>query len=431
MQSLRLFLSQGTPSALLLLGVLVGIGGALGATLFHWLIILVLGVFYGEYGGDFIGHVSQMSDWQRVLIPTAGGFLVGLVFWITKNTEAEGEGVPEVLQALNIRGGNILFSVAPVKVITAALTLGTGGSAGREGPVIQIGSAIGSSVARFFSLTGQNQSLLLAAGAAAAIGGTFGAPGAGVLFTLEILKHRPSVFRLSVIILAALVGHLVTNFLMGGGELSFVAPELQLTPFTLLVGLMVGLGVLAALAAVLFENILSVSYFVFSKVSASHIVRATLGGFMIGLISLYVPYIHEPATYPLMIDLIALTTLPMIFLLTLFLVKMIATGITLGSGGVGGVFAPALLLGAILGSMAGMTLVSYGVLTLAQVPLFVFMGMAAVFAAAVHAPLTATLVIYEITDEPLLILPMLGTCLVAVVVARAIKKESIYEVHAK
>ncbi len=152
---------------------------------------------------------------------------------------------------------------------------------------------------------------------------------------------------------------------------------------------------------------------------------------MIGSISLYVPYIHEQAAYPLMVDIVALSSVPITFLLILFIVKMVATGITLGSGGVGGVFAPALLLGSILGSIVGMTLVSLGVLSLAEVPLYVFMGMAAVFAAAVHAPITATLVIFEITNEPYLVLPLLLTCVVAVAVARALKPESIYEIHAK
>ena len=178
MQKIKLFLSRGTGGGLLLLGLLTGIGGALGATLFHLLIIGISLVFYGDYGSDFITQVEQMPVWLRVLIPTTGGFLVGVVFWLTRVTEAEGEGVPEVLKALNFKEGNILFSVAPVKVVTSALTLGTGGSAGREGPVIQIGSAIGSSIARFFSLVGKDRSLLLSAGAAAAIGGTFGAPAA-------------------------------------------------------------------------------------------------------------------------------------------------------------------------------------------------------------------------------------------------------------
>lgn len=431
MQQFRLYLSEATPSKLLLLGLIVGVGGAFGAIFFHLLIIVISSAFYGNHGTDFVNHVSQMPEWQRVLIPTIGGFLVGLFFWITKVSEAEGEGVPEVLKALNFREGNILFAVAPVKVITSALTLGTGGSAGREGPVIQIGSAIGSSIARFFYLKGENRSLLLSAGAAAAIGGTFGAPLAGVMFTLEILKHRPSFFRLGVIVVAAFVGQSVTNLLTSGNGLDFFVPDLQLSNWLLLSGLTLGFGILAAFAAITFGSVLTFSYFIFSKISSSHILRTTLGGFLIGLISLYLPYIHEQAAYPLMVDIVALTSLPIIFLAILFIVKMMATGITLGSGGVGGIFAPALLLGSILGSILAMTLVSYGVLSLAEVPLYVFMGMAAVFAAAVHAPITAMLVIFEITNEPLLILPLLLTCLVAAAVAKAIKPESIYEIHTK
>jgi CIC family chloride channel protein len=321
MQRLRLYLSEGTPSKLILLGLIVGVGGAFGAIFFHLLIIVVSSAFYGNHGTDFIDHVSQMPEWQRVLIPTIGGFLVGLFFWITKVSEAKGEGVPEVLNALNFKEGNILFAVAPVKVITSALTLGTGGSAGREGPVIQIGSAIGSSIARFFYLKGDNQSLLLSAGAAAAIGGTFGAPLAGVVFTLEILKHRPSIFRLSVIVVAAFVGQYVTNLLTSGNGLDFFVPDLQLSNWVLVSGLTVVFGILAAFTAVTFGTILTFSHFIFSKISSSHILRATLGGFLIGLISLYLPYIHEQAAYPLMVDIVALTSLPITFLAILLLSK--------------------------------------------------------------------------------------------------------------
>lgn len=431
MMRFRLWLSHISPSKFLLLGIIVGIGGAFAATFFHALIIFISNLSYGDSGANFINHVSQMPSWQRVLIPTIGGFLVGLVFWITKISEAEGEGVPEVLKALNLREGNIFFAVAPVKVVTSALTLGTGGSAGREGPVIQIGSAIGSSIARFFFLRGKDRSLLLAAGAAAAIGGTFGAPLAGVMFTLEILKHRPGSLRIVVIIVAAFVGQLITDFLTEGHGIDLVVDNIGLTSWSLITSLTISLGLLAALTALLFGEILTFSYFIFSKISQSHIIRTTLGGFVIGLIGLYLPYVHEQAAYPLMVDIVTLASLPIIFLVTLFFIKMIATGVTLGSGGVGGVFAPALLLGAILGTTLGAILVNFGVLNLAEVPLYIFMGMAAVFAAAVHAPVTAVLVIFEITNEPLLILPLTMSCLVAVFFARMVKKDSIYEVHAK
>ena len=175
MQTIHAWFGKSTPITLLILGFIVGVGGAVGAALFHKLIFFSTLAFYSHNGsGNFIEIVTAMPDWKRVLIPTLGGLLVGIIFAVMKVSEAEGEGVPEVMEALAVKHGTIRPIVAPVKIITAALTLGSGGSAGREGPVIQIGSAIGSTIAQLTKQAAPERSLLLAAGAAAAIGGTFG-----------------------------------------------------------------------------------------------------------------------------------------------------------------------------------------------------------------------------------------------------------------
>jgi CIC family chloride channel protein len=192
---------KGTVFGLLLLAVVIGLGGAIGAELFHVLIHTSTSLFFGYDGSlTFLETLTAIPWWQRVLIPTVGGLLVGLIFTWAKVSEAEGEGVPEVMEALAHRKGTIRPIVAPVKIITAAITLGSGGSAGREGPVIQIGSTIGSSVAQFFKVQPMDRMLLLAAGGAAGIAGTFGAPLAGILFTIEILRHK---LRIKTVLIVA------------------------------------------------------------------------------------------------------------------------------------------------------------------------------------------------------------------------------------
>lgn len=426
MQSVRVWFSKATPVGLVILGVVVGVGGAFGAALFHTLINLMTTLFFGTTGNmGFVSTIETLPSWQRLLIPTAGGLLIGLLFMLIKINEVGGEGVPEVMNALKKRKARIRPIVAPMKILASAITLGSGGSAGREGPIIQIGSAIGSTIAQFVKLGQEHRSLFLSAGAAAGIGGTFGAPAAGVVFTFEVLKQQLTLFRAFVIIIAAVVGPTVMQLITGYEGLRFNIDSVSSLSFkTLLIAFC--LGVVAALIALSFGAILRISKTIFTKLSLPHFLQPAVGGFFIGCIGLYMPYIHEPAAYPLMVDLLALASLPIGFLLTLLLVKMIATGITLGSGGSGGIFAPALLLGTIVGSAFGAALVSLDIILTTDIPTLVLIGMGAVFAGAAHAPLTSTFILYEMTKEPLLIPPLIIACFTAFLITKAIGKQNIY-----
>lgn len=427
MHAIQAWFQKSTPSGLLLLGFLVGIGGALGAALFHSMIYLSTLAFYGYDGSTgFISVVEAMPVWKRLLIPTLGGLLVGILYAITKVSEAEGEGVPEVMEALAHKRGTIRPIVAPIKIITAAITLGSGGSAGREGPVIQIGSAIGSTVAQVMKLATAERSLLLAAGAAAAIGGTFGAPVAGVLFTIEILHHRSKGFvRAFVLVLAAFTGMIGARLITGHEGLRFaLSPTFDFDAIQIIS--LIILGILSALTALLFGTFLMYSKIVFNKVSVPHILKPALGGFLIGCIGLYIPYIHEPAAYPLMVNLIGISTLPIGMLLLLLILKMLATSLTLGSGGSGGIFAPLLLMGAIVGSILASVLLFTNLSTTSIVPLLVIVGMASVFAGAAHAPLTASFITYEMTGDVRVLIPLLFVCYLSVFIARKINPQSVY-----
>jgi CIC family chloride channel protein len=410
----------------LCLALLAGVGGAIGATIFHLAIDIGVEVFYGD-GGNFITRVEEFSVWWRLLVPTLGGLLVGLLFLVAKVREAEGEGVPEVMEALALRQGTIRPVVAPVKILAATLTLSSGGSAGREGPVIQIGSAIGSSLAQWVGLPERERSLLLACGAAAAIGGAFGAPFAGVLFTIEILRHQPAFLRTGLVVTSALVGAGLTYVFTGYNGLSFLVPSLPVFGWWPYGVIAIALGAAAALTALLFGMVLRTGHLIGRCLPVPRWAKPAVGGFLIGVIALFMPYIHEPAAYPLMLDLVSMASLPIWFLFSLFILKMLATGLTLGTGGVGGIFAPSLLLGTILGSLLGAALVALGVLAPSAVPLLVLIGMAAVFAGAAHAPLTAALITYEMTSESGLVIPLLIACFSATFLARTLRHESIYE----
>ncbi len=426
MQSLRAWFQTASPVSLFVLALVVGVGGACGAAVFHLAIAYGVAFFYGD-SGEFVTRVEALPSFVRVAIPTLGGLLVGLLLHLARVREAEGEGVPEVMEALAVRQGTIRPVVAPVKIVAAALTLSSGGSAGREGPVIQIGSAIGSGIAQYFGMLDRERSLLLACGAAAAIGGAFGAPFAGVVFTIEILRHQPTFLRTGLITVSALTGAGLTYLMTGQLGLRFLVetlPDFAWWPYGVIA---LGVGLLCALAAVLFGLVLQAGRIIFRRLPVSSLWRPGIGGAVVGVLALWLPYIHEPAAYPLMVDLIALTSLPITLLLALFLGKMIATSITLGSGGVGGIFAPSLLLGTLLGSVVGMAATSFGFIPLSAVPLIVLISMAAVFAAAAHAPITAALITYEMVGDSTLIVPLLIACFVAAYVARSLHRESIYE----
>jgi len=422
------WLSKGTPSGLLLLSLLVGIGGAVGAAVFHFLIFASTVIFFGFTGsGSFINTVENLPLWQRLLAPTAGGLLVGIIFYLAKVSEAEGEGVPEVMDALAVKRGRIRPIVAPIKIITAALTLGSGGSAGREGPIIQIGSTIGSSIAQYTKQATQERMLLLACGAAAGIGGTFGAPIAGVFFTIEILRHKTKNFyRLSLIALSATVSSVISLFVIGH-EVTW-----KVTDATVIISLqtlvtMIGIGVCAAFIALLFGSILSWGKAVFKKITLHPIFKPALGGLGIGCMGLLLPHLHEPAANPLIVDLVTMSSIPVTFLVILLVLKMIATSITLGSGGSGGIFAPLLLLGAILGSITVSLLLSFNLIPVAFAPYLILLGMAGVFAGAAHAPLTAAFIIFEMSDSFTLLLPLLLVTYTANLITKKLKPESIYE----
>jgi chloride channel protein, CIC family len=427
MSTVQSWFSKGTPLGLLLLSFVVGVGGALGAALFHGLIVVMTAGFFGasDDSRSFVEVLQTMPLWQRLLIPTIGGLFVGVIFKYSKVNEAEGEGVPEVMEALAHKRGTIRPIVAPIKILTAAITLGSGGSAGREGPVIQIGSAIGSNIAQLCRLDTPNRSLLLAAGAAAAIGGAFGAPIAGVLFTIEILRQKPNILRAVILILAAFTGAIGARLLTGYEGLRFTMD----TSFSLdlIAGISIlTLGLVASLVALLFGYILSRGRDFFTYISIPHVIKPAFGGLAIGMVGLFLPYIHEPATYPLMVDLVALGGLPLSFILLFLFVKMCATSITLGSGGSGGIFAPLLLMGALTGSILASLVVFVFPAQITFSPVLIFAGMASVFAAAAHAPFTATVILYEMTGSIALVIPLLVTCLIATSIAKKFKKESLY-----
>ena len=421
-------------AVLMVTALLVGIGGGIGAVVFRY---LIRGVEWIGY--DWIPQLT--SQWGKayvVFIPAIGGLLVGLLIYFLAR-EAKGHGVPEVMEAVALRGGRIRPIVVVVKALASSISIGSGGSVGREGPIVQIGSALGSSLGQALKLSDDRISNLVACGAAAGIAATFNAPIAGVIFALEVILGRFSVRYFSSVVVAA-VGASVIGRVVFGDVPAFAIPteygvnslwEFLLYPI---------LGVLAALVGVMFTRMLyGAEDFFDERRRVPEWLKPAIGGVLLGVLALAYPLV--PLTSPLTWD-----RMPQIFnvgygvieaalagqlgigvVTMLLILKLLATSLTLGSGGSGGVFAPTLFMGAMLGTAFALGMGHLFPDVIGAPGAYALVGMAAVFAAAGHAPITAVLILFELTGDYRIILPLMLTVVVATLLARwLLKGESIY-----
>ncbi|MCP3907930.1 MAG: chloride channel protein, partial [Oceanicoccus sp.] len=390
-------------------------------------------------GYDWIPALTEQWGMSYVIfVPAIGGLLVGLLIYLFAR-EAKGHGVPEVMEAVALRGGRIRPVVAVVKSLASAICIGSGGAVGREGPIVQIGSAIGSTIGQALKLSDDRVSNLVACGAAGGIAATFNAPIAGVIFALEvILGGRFSVRYFSSVVVSSVTASVVGRIVFGDIP-AFAIPfeyginnlwEFLLYPV---------LGVLAAVVGVVFVRLLYASEDFFDSFKrVPEWVKPAIGGVLLGILALI---------YPLAMNVIQWHRMPQIFnvgyetiemilenqatllsvVLALLVLKLIATSLTVGSGGSGGIFAPSLFMGAMLGAAFALAINSLFPEADLSSGAYALVGMAAVFSASAHAPITAILILFELTGDYRIILPLMLTVVVSTVLAqRMLKGQSIY-----
>ena len=378
------------------LGMLVGLLGGLGAVGFRYLIGLFQTVIYGS-GSDLATVVQALPWWRVILGPAIGGALVGpLVYFLAR--EAKGHGVPEVMNSVAREGGVIRKRVVIVKTLASALCIGSGGSVGREGPIVQIGSALGSSLGQILSVSRDNLRVLVACGAAAGIAATFNAPIAGAIFALEIVLADFALPTFTPIILSSVIATVVSRAFLGD------YPAFQVPPYQLEsaweIGLYCILGVLSGLVAVGFIVALYKSEDLWDAWKIPAYVKASIGGVIIGIIALHFPHIMAVGYDSIgkaLLNQEVWTT--MVLLVPL---KILATSITIGSGGSGGIFAPSLFMGAMFGGAFGIAVHALFPNITSNPGAYATVGMGAVVAATTHAPIQAFLIIFELTQADLL-----------------------------
>ena len=326
------------------MALIVGLVGGLAAVGFHYLIDYLHEEVFG-----------RIADWSKDLGPfkfmpgiVLGGLLVGPLV-MRAASEARGHGVPEVMEAVNRRGGRIRTRVASVKAIASALTISSGGSAGREGPIVQIGSALGSTLARSFRMSDRRRSTFVAAGAAAGIAAIFNAPLAGVFFALEVILRSFTARGFSTVVISAVAANAVWRVLVGDESVLTAEVHQLIHPSELV--LYAVLGIVAAVVAVGFVRLLYLVEDRFDALPVLADLRPAIGAIMVGILgAISIDLLGSGLGG---IDKALAGEFAFRFLLFLVVAKMLATALTLGSGGSGGIFSPSLFIGALLGSAYG------------------------------------------------------------------------------
>lgn len=420
-------LSRQRSTGLTVLALLVGVGAGVGAIAFRYMILGFTYLFSGHRDYSAAGHAADpwlpgLGVWFVVLAPVIGGLIYGpLVSRFAP--EARGHGVPEVMYAVNRQGGKMRAQVPVVKSLASALCIGSGGSVGREGPIVQIGSALGSVLGQLLRVSESHLRLLVACGAAGGISATFNAPIAGVFFALELILRDFETRAFGLVVLSSVTADAIGRAAFG--DHSFLSlPSFRFSsPVELL--LYAGLGVLATLVGLGFVRFLYKGEDLADRLwKGPAWLRPAGGGILLGLLLLAVPQMYGVG-YPVLQGAVA-GHYVVLALLGLLAAKILATSMTMWIGGSGGVFAPSLFMGAMLGSAYGAGAHQLMPHLASAAGAYGLVGMGAVFAAAARAPITAVIIIFELTGDYSIILPLMFAVVVATALSNALTHDTIY-----
>ena len=417
----------GGGRGLIALALVVGAGAGGGAIGFRYLIVAMTELFTGHSDYSAAGHVANpnlpgLGIWFVALAPIAGGLLYGpLVARFAP--EARGHGVPEVMLAVAELGGRIRPQVPVVKALASALCIGSGGSVGREGPIVQIGSALGSVIGQLARVPERRLRLLVACGAAGGISATFNAPIAGVFFALEVILRDFETESFGLVVLSSVTADAIGRAAFGS------ASFLKLPAFTLsspLEFLLYGLlGAVAGVVGVVFIRVLYGAEDLADRLWRGPAwARPAAGGVLLGGLLLVLPEMYGVG-YPVLTRAVD-GHYALAFVLVLLVAKIAATSLTIAIGGSGGVFAPALFMGAMLGSGFGQAAHALLPSLAGSSGAYALVGMGAVFAGAARAPITAVIIIFELTGDYGIVLPLMLAIVLATAVSKRLAPYTIY-----
>jgi CIC family chloride channel protein len=414
------------------LGVVTGIG----AVLFRDLIGLIHNLF-------FTGHALIHYDANVFTAPAPWGVLVifvpvlggiGVTFLVTNFApEAKGHGVPEVMDAIYHKGGVIRPVVALVKSLASALAIGSGSSVGREGPIIQIGSALGSTLGQIVRMPAGQRIALVAAGAGAGIAATFNTPIGGVMFAIELMMPEVSVETFLPVAIATGTATFVGRWFFGDTP-AFHVPPLQAmavdSSALIVLVLFAVLGALSGFAAAGFIRGLHLAEDIFDKIKSRywrHMLGMLLVGvLMYGLLRAFGQYYVDGVGYATVQAILAGQISAFGLLALLGICKVLATSISLGSGSSGGIFSPSLFMGAALGGAFAALWNAFGLPIQLSIPAFAMVGMGAMVGGGTGAVMTAVTMIFEMTLDYSIVMPMIVAVAMSIGARRLLSRETIY-----
>jgi CIC family chloride channel protein len=405
----RIFTSQtlGLGSS----SVIVGLLTAAGVWLFKWLIEFVRGAAFNAANG-----------WLVVFVPVAGGIVVGLVTQYFIGDEKL-HGTTGIMQSVALTGGRLRYQKAPIKSVAAILSIGAGASVGPEDPSVQIGANLGSMLGQVFRMSDERTRTLVATGTASAIAAAFNAPIAGVFFALEIVMGEIGTSALGMILVGAVTSSVFTQAL-SGSQPAFKIPAYAFNSAWEF-PLYLALGALAGPLSALYVRLLYIMQDIFGRWKVSRVIKTGAAGLVLGVTGLFLPQVLGVG-YETIGEVLNKNDIGFWLLVALLIAKIILTPVSIGGGFAGGVFAPALFIGATLGG-------AFGLLCAALFPglalnpaAFALVGMAAVLAGAVHAPLTSVILLFEMTNDYRIILPLMFAVAVSLLVSQRIQKDSVY-----
>ncbi|MBN2467941.1 MAG: chloride channel protein [Deltaproteobacteria bacterium] len=418
----------------LIYGILIGIVAGFGAVVFFYLLkgsqhffLNSLGGYYpplpaGESGDGIVSAGLYGPRWILALIPAVGGVVAGIIIYGLA-PEAEGHGTDAMIDSFHRGRGVVRGRVPFVKMIASALTIGSGGSAGREGPIAQIGAGFGSYLASLFKLSDRERRIMLLAGAGAGIGGIFKAPLGGALFATEVLYRAPE-FEFEAVIpsmIASIVSYSVFGSVMGWDPI-FAVPNLQFHH----PGELFFYGLLGGVCAIMGIFYVKVFYGFrdkfFKRIPVMNHLKPALGGLMVGVIALFLPQTLEMGYGYVQLAILGEMTIKMMFIIAV--AKIFATSFTISSGGSGGVFAPSLTIGAMLGGGFGQVCHHFFPNVIAHPEAFVLVGMGGFFAGVAKVPIAAMIMVCEMTRGYGLLVPLMLVSLISYMLSY---RWSIYE----
>lgn len=416
---IRVLIERSPSGGPMVMATFIGLLTGLAAAGFETLIDTVDEIFFEWLLDDVLETVGR---WKIIIAPALGGLIVGAFTYIVAR-DARGAGVAPVLLSVETNAGRMNPWLILTKPFASAVTVGSGGSAGKEGPVVQIGAAIGSSVARVLRLSDENVKLMLASGAAGGIAATFNAPIAGVFFALEVILRRFNTRNFSVVVLASVVATTTAVFLRGDDPTVGIQPH-ELENALVEIPLYAILGALAGGISVGFMRSLYWTEDRFLTARLHPLFLPAVGGLLVGLLALVDEDVLGLGDLTLNAALSGESAIRV--LLVLLLLKVVATSLTIGSGGSGGVFGPALFIGAVLGAAFGGIVNEVAPDQTASSGAYATVGMAALTAGTARSPITAVMIIFELTRDYEIILPVMTAVVTSTLVSQLLSSDTIY-----